>query len=302
MKTISGWCDQCIHSHQMCQQPDEEKVGNVFRRLTARVLDLRPSKSTSSNSPHLTEEFCGPYVALSHCWGNTRCIITEKNNIESHKKGIPLQHLPKTLQDAIVFTKGIGLRYLWIDSLCIIQDDMNDWKNEAAKMADVYRNAYCTIAAAGSKDDEEGIFIKRSEQDVCVLRYNAANTYIAATYAEDDVAAMLELHKSPLSNRAWTLQERLLSQRTIHFTTSRVIWECQSKLETEDLLVLGPDDFGSILTRSLFEFSTTRSKWLLSIKALRQEIMMSKSNKAGNDTMNKRGIRTFSTLFFFFIP
>lgn len=302
MKTISGWCDQCIHSHQMCQQPDEEKVGNAFRRLPARVLDLRPSKSTSSNSPHLTEEFCGPYVALSHCWGNTRCIITEKNNIESHKKGMPLQHLPKTLQDAIVFTKGIGLRYLWIDSLCIIQDDMNDWKNEAAKMADVYRNAYCTIAAAGSKDDEEGIFIKRSEQDVCVLRYNAANTYIAATYAEDDVAAMLELHKSPLSNRAWTLQERLLSQRAIHFTTSRVIWECQSKLETEDLLVLGPDDFGSILTRSLFEFSTTRSKWLLSIKAVRQEIMMSKSNKVGNDTMNKRAIRTFSTLFFFFIP
>lgn len=284
----------------MCQQPDEENLGKVLRRLPARVLDLRPPKGTSSNSPQLTEEFCGPYVALSHCWGKTRHIITEKNNIESHKKGIPLQHLPKTLQDAIVLTKGIGLRYLWIDSLCIIQDDINDWKSEAAKMADVYRNAYCTIAAAGSKDDEEGIFIKRSEQDVCVLRYNAANTYIAATYAEDDVAAILELHKSPLSNRAWTLQERLLSQRTIHFTTSRVIWECQSKLETEDLLVLGPDDFGSILTQSLFEFSTTRSKWLLSIKAVRQEIMMSKSNKVGNTTMNKRGIRTFSTLFFFF--
>lgn len=284
----------------MCQQPDEENVGKGLRRLPARVLDLRPPKGTSSNSPQLTEEFCGPYIALSHCWGKTRHIITEKNNIESHKKGIPVQHLPKTLQDAIVLTKGIGLRYLWIDSLCIIQDDINDWKNEAAKMADVYRNAYCTIAAAGSKDDEEGIFIKRSEQDVCVLRYNAANTYIAATYAEDDVAAMLELHKSPLSNRAWTLQERLLSQRTIHFTTSRVIWECQSKLETEDLLVLGPDDFGSILTQSLFEFSTTRSKWLLSIKAVRQEIMMSKSNKVGNDKINKRGIRTFSTLFFFF--
>lgn len=299
MRTISGWFDQCIHSHQMCPHPDEENMGNVLRRLPARVLDLRPLESTSSNSPRLTEEFCGPYVALSHCWGSTRHIITEKNNIESHRKGIPLQQLPKTFQDAIVFTKGIGLRYLWIDSLCIIQDDINDWKNEAAKMADVYRNAYCTMAAAGSKDDEEGIFTKRSEQDVCVLRYSAANTYIAATYAEDDVAAMLELHKSPLSNRAWTLQERLLSQRTIHFTTSRVIWECQSKLETEDLLVLGPEDFGSILTRSLFEFSTTRSKWLLSIKAVRQESMMSKSNTVGNDTMYKRGIHTFPTLFFF---
>lgn len=300
MKTISGWLDQCIHSHQRCQQPGEENLGDVLRRVPARVLDLGPSKSTSVNSPQLTEDFCGPYVALSHCWGNTRHIVTEKNNIECHKNGIPLQHLPKTLQDAIIFTKGIGLRYLWIDSLCIIQDDINDWKNEAAKMADVYRNAYCTIAAAGSKDDQEGIFIKRSEQDVCVLRYNAANTYIAATYAEDDVAAMLELHKSPLSNRAWTLQERLLSQRTIHFTTSRVIWECQSQLETEDLLVLGPDDFGTILTRSLFEFSTTRSKWLLSIKAVRQKNSTSKSTKVSNGTMNKRGIRTSRPCFFFF--
>ncbi len=298
MKTILGWLDQCIHSHQRCQRFGEENVGDVFRRLPARVLDLRPSMSTSANSPQLTEDFCGPYVALSHCWGNTRHITTEKNNIEGHKKGIPLQRLPKTLQDAIVFTKSIGLRYLWIDSLCIVQDDMNDWKNEAAKMSDVYRNAYCTIAATGSNDDQEGIFIKRSEQDVCVLRYNAANTYIAATYAGDDVAAMLELHKSPLSNRAWTLQERLLSQRTIHFTTSRVIWECQSHLETEDLLVLGSDDFGTILTQSLFEVSTTRSKWLLSIKAVRQENSTSKSSKVGNDTMNSRGICTFRPCFF----
>lgn len=297
MKTILGWLDQCIHSHQRCQQPSEGNVGDVLRRLPVRVLDLRPSKSTGANSPQLTEDFCGPYVALSHCWGNTRHIVTEMNNIECHKKGIPLQQLPKTLQDAIFFTKGIGLRYLWIDSLCIIQDDINDWKNEAAKMSDVYRNAYCTIAAAGSNDDQEGVFIKRSEQDVCVLRYNAANTYIAATYASDDVAAMVELHKSPLSKRAWTLQERLLSQRTIHFTTSRVIWECQSKLETEDLLVLGPDNFGTILTQSLFEFSTTRSKWLLSIEAVRQENGTSKSSKVGNGMMKNRGIRTFRPFF-----
>lgn len=278
-----GWFDQCIHSHQRCLQPGEPHVGDNLSRLPARVLDLRPSKSTGTNSPQLIEGFCGPYVALSHCWGNTRHLITEKNNIESHKKGIPFQDLPKTLQDALVFTKDIGLRYIWIDSLCIIQDDINDWKNEAAKMADVYRNAYCTIAATGSKGDQEGLFIQRSEQDFCLLRYNAANTYIAATYSEDDVTAMLELHKSPLSTRGWAMQERLLSQRTIHFTASRVIWECQSLVETEDLLVLGPDDFGSILTQSLFEFSTARSKWISSIKAVRQKHSTSKSSKVGND-------------------
>lgn len=281
MEIILGWLDQCIHSHQRCQQPGEAHVEDDLWRLPARVLDLRPLGGTGTNYLQLTEGFCGPYVALSHCWGNTRHLVTEKNNIESHKKGIPFQDLPKTSQDAVVFTKDIGLRYLWIDSLCIIQDDINDWKNEAAKMADVYRNAYCTIAATGSKGDQEGLFIQRSEQDFCLLRYNAANTYIAATYSEDDVAAMLELHKSPLSTRAWTMQERLLSPRTIHFTASRVIWECQSLIETEDLLVLGPDDFDSILTQSLFEFSTTRSKWISSIKTVRQEHGTSESSNVG---------------------
>ncbi len=282
MKTISGWLNECIHFHPKCQEPGKAHVGKALRKIPTRVLDVGPSKGFCFDSLQITEDFDGPYVALSHCWGDARHIVTEKNNIESHKKGIPLQHLPKTFQDAVIFTRDIELRYLWIDSLCIIQDDIKDWKNEAAKMADVYRNSYCTIAATGSQGDREGLFVQRSKQDVCPLRYNAANTYISATFMEDDVAAMIELHKSPLSTRAWTLQERLLSRRTINFAQSRVIWECGSRFETEDLLVLGPNDFGSILTQSLFEFSTTRSKWMSYIEALSQEYTMSQSSKVSD--------------------
>lgn len=278
MKIITAWLDECIHFHQNCQEPSEAHPGKFLRKLPARVLDVGPSKG-SCDELQLTEDFRGPYVALSHCWGTTRHLVTEKNTIESHKKGIPLQKLPKTFQDAVIFTKDIGLRYLWIDSLCILQDDIKDWKNEAAKMGDVYQNAYCTIAATGSKGDQEGIFIQRSKQDAHSLWYDAANIHIAVTYIEDDVAAMKELHTSPLSTRAWTLQERLLSRRTIHFTESRVIWECCSRFVTEDLLVLGPEDFGSILTQSLFEFSTTRSKWISFMEAVSQERSVAQSSQ-----------------------
>lgn len=279
IKQIHLWLDDCIHLHSKCQEPDKVQHDGGLSRFPARLLDVRPFEDSYNNSIQLKENICGPYIALSHCWGNTRHIVTEKVNIESHKRGIPLDNLPKTFQDAVELTKSIGLRYVWIDSLCIIQDDIHDWEKEAAKMAHVYRNAYCTVAATGSKSDQEGIFLQRPRQDVFKLAYNAANTYIAATYNEDDVAAMLELHKSPLSTRAWTMQERLLSRRIIHFTDTRVIWECCTRSETEDGLVLGPDDFGSILTQSLFEFSTTRSKWITLLEAVGQECRASSLTK-----------------------
>ena len=296
MKTIVGWLDECIQCHQKCQQPGKAHFGEASTTLPARVIDVGPSKGACENFVKITENFRGPYVALSHCWGTARHLVTERNSIESHKKGISFQDLPKTFQDAVILTKDIGLRYVWIDSLCIIQDDIKDWNNEAAKMADVYQNAYCTIAATGSQGDQEGIFIQRSKQDVCSLRYSGANTYIAATYIEDDVAAMKELHISPLSPRAWTMQERLVSRRALHFTKSRVIWECCSRFETEDLLILGPEDFGSILTESLFEFSTTRSKWSSFIESVRQE--HSQSIKVSQGSSINTGIRHLDGRYF----
>lgn len=85
MKIILGWLDQCIHSYQRCQQCNEENLDDVLRKLPVRVLDLKPLKSTSANFPQLTEDFYGPYIALSHCCGNTCYIVTKMNNIKYHK-------------------------------------------------------------------------------------------------------------------------------------------------------------------------------------------------------------------------
>lgn len=103
----------------------------------------------------------GCYVALSHCWGNpeNHPLKTTKGNYTERLAGIPLEELPKTFRDAVKITKHIGVKYLWIDSLCIIQDDIEDWKQEAAKMGAVYEYARLTIAAADARDSTEGCFV-----------------------------------------------------------------------------------------------------------------------------------------------
>ena len=237
--------------------------------LPTRVLDVGATNDPSQLRLLTTQGLSGQYIALSHCWGLNRHIVTNLNNLELHERRIPYESLPKTFQDAVVITRSVGIRYIWIDSLCIVQDDIQDWENEAAKMADVYRNAYCTIAATGSRGDQEGIFDDRTEQDICTLRYDAENTDLLITYIDEGIFALQQLlHHSPLSQRAWCLQEKLLSPRTMHFTQSRAIWECRTRFETEDLLVLGPDNFGSVLTASVFNFSTNRSKWLECLEAV----------------------------------
>ena len=263
-RIVSTWLDDCNQLHKDCQNSI-----STSRTLPTRVLDVGATNDSCQVRLLKTHGLSGQYIALSHCWGVNRHIVTNLDNLELHERRIPYESLPQTFQDAVIIARSVGIRYVWIDSLCIVQDDIQDWKNEAAKMADVYRNAYCTIAATGSRGDQEGIFVDRADQDICTLRYNANNMDLLITYIEEDIFALQQLlQHSPLSQRAWCLQERLLSPRIIHFTQSRAIWECRTRFETEDLLVLGPDNFGGVLTTSLFSFSTNRSKWLECLEAI----------------------------------
>lgn len=98
------------------------------------------------------------YVALSHCWGLSHRLTTTKENYHSHRDGIPLSQLPTTFRQAVLVTRRLDVQYLWIDSLCIIQDDFLDWEHEASKMGNVYAHAFLTISALSSTDDSSGCF------------------------------------------------------------------------------------------------------------------------------------------------
>jgi len=95
---------------------------------------------------------------------------TERNSLHDRKEGIPWKDIPKTFQDAMVVTRSLGLRFLWIDSLCIIQDDLDDWALESSKMCHIYANATLTLAASAAEDGAGGLLSDREHVSVPVFR------------------------------------------------------------------------------------------------------------------------------------
>ncbi|KAM0083587.1 hypothetical protein ACKRZS_004172 [Fusarium odoratissimum] len=103
----------------------------------------------------------GRYIALSHCWGDAMPLKTTKASFAEFCHSIHFAQFPKTFQEAIIVCRKLNIEYLWIDSLCIIQDDEHDWAVESPKMCDVYQNAYLAIAAAAAHNSSEGLFHQR---------------------------------------------------------------------------------------------------------------------------------------------
>lgn len=131
---------------------------------------------------------CGRWIALSHCWGDAwnRPLQTTQANIWSHLEGIDLKRMPKTFQDAVVVAKAMGIRYLWIDSLCIVQDDLKDWKQESRVVGTIYQNATITIAATHSRNSSEGCFYGDAGRAYVPLPGQSYGTTQKLTAGSDD--------------------------------------------------------------------------------------------------------------------
>jgi hypothetical protein len=175
------------------------------------------------------------YVALSHCWGGASIIQTTMSLLEEFQQHIKYEHLSKTIQDAVHVTRELGIRYLWVDSLCIVQDDDKDWYREAKTMASVYEGAYCTIAATAAKDGTKGLFLPRPPQNLVEVPCDPTDPTSGGMYlGVKDETSVTGLFFGPLNSRAWVRQEHLFSRRTIHFASEQVYWECDKHLLAED--------------------------------------------------------------------
>ena len=140
-------------SHRGCPLP----TGAL---LPKRIIDL--GSDNESLSLYETSQDIGLYAALSYCWGKSSTFLkTTQSSLKIFKNHIPWEKLPRTLQDAIVITRKIGLKFIWIDCLCIIQDSRSDWEIEATKMGQYYCNAFTIIGASSSSDSQSGIFLNR---------------------------------------------------------------------------------------------------------------------------------------------
>ena len=163
------------------------------------------------------------------------------HNYYAFLKGIELSDLPKTFQDAVMVTRSMGVCFLWIDSLCIIQDSAMDWVNESSKMRQVYKNSYLNIAAAASHDATGGLFYPRFPLSItsCFVQYGRGPDmkYAGSTYkAERTSGAELVLF-----TRGWAFQELLLAPRTLIFGKKELHWKCY-ELEGSETYPEGPLD------------------------------------------------------------
>lgn len=201
LKQIDSWLDNCLSEHPQCSHVAKQQM-----KLPTRVLDLdalpRREAMISNKSWHalfcnaeckLVENYAqeqGQYIALSYCWGTTLAYKTTKDNRESHIRGFDFGRLPKSLQDAIFLTRYLGLRYIWIDCLCIVQDDKEDWQREAAFMADVYSNSYLTIAAERASDSGEGFLGPRKIRSMDLISFEDNEGTFKLYFYAYDVSAM----------------------------------------------------------------------------------------------------------------
>ena len=207
--------------------------------MPKRLLDLYPRRSTHSCVLIETKGMGPvPYAALSYCWGNRPEQITKRANIAEyrHPHGIDLSLSPKTYQDAAHVARLLGIRYLWLDALCITQDDTEDWQEEATKMGDIYQNARVTIAATGSISTRDGFIAERRTVGHIPILYDGpgAESETSHFYIHPRFARKLEtIENTTWNRRGWTMQERFLSRNVIHFTSGPIVLECRCGTWTE---------------------------------------------------------------------
>jgi hypothetical protein len=246
---ISSWLEDCVENHSECKT----KGADQLLPLPARVIDV--GNDTTDPFLYVTNNRLGRYAALSHCWGKIPFLTTKKDTLDERQAGIFMSSLPKNFTNAIETTRALGIQYIWIDSLCIIQDDSEDWEIESSKMASVYQYAQVVLFASNSADSGGGLWnpawntrsnprqtMRNLKNDQVVeLPYENNNgvlsTIIARSMIEhEDIVPgpYLEYESpSPLFTRAWGFQEQYLASRGVFFTGKELLWRCLSTQKCE---------------------------------------------------------------------
>jgi hypothetical protein len=202
-----------------------------------------------------------PYMTLSHRWGDPNKILQLLgSNRARFMTGIRIDELTPTFRDAMRLAHRLGQRYIWVDSLCIIQDSAQDWEQEAVQMSNVYGNSLCNIAAVSSSYDlSRGLFAMREVNPRLFYPFSVERR-IPQTDRTDFTTYWnqymweLEIEKTPLSTRGWILQERVLAPRTIYFTQNQIYWECLHHIRCE----ADPDGSLELLDRAKLSVSDRR--------------------------------------------
>jgi hypothetical protein len=223
-------------------QNHSECALNLCVKLPSRVIDVGPPDgSVEPRLLVLNKETFGVYIALSHSWGSAQSLTMTTQTIDQYQRHIKFSELPQSFKDAVRVTRALGYRYLWIDSLCIIQDNRADWEREGSVMSRIYKSAVLTISATSAQNSLEG-FLGHKNVDFesrCAVNFN--DDSYEKMYLTWPCAALDEWSRKDVTGtRGWTLQELILAPRVIHYTKTRfgaargMLWECHRESIQED--------------------------------------------------------------------
>lgn len=232
---VRGWISDCFARHSQCTPISELHQ----RKLPKRLIEICEGDRIRIQTLERASNHEIEYLALSHCWGSGPKLKLTAETESLLRDGVEISTLCKTFQDAILVTKkfwdAFGIRYLWIDSLCILQDSVEDWRSESAIMGDIYQHAFSTLAATAAEDGSRGLFSDRDPKRVLpclisVVPMNQPKKLLRCMDADDWVK---NVSLAPLNSRSWVLQERLLSPRVLHFAADQLYWECSGQEANE---------------------------------------------------------------------
>ncbi|KAF2094342.1 HET-domain-containing protein [Rhizodiscina lignyota] len=261
-----GWLEECVKTHK-CREE------NAFVPSHLILID------STANPPNLRlvtrEETSGiflEYAALSYCWGKTQDFTLTSSSLESFLSSIPYDKLPQTIKDAILVTSEMGLRYLWVDAFCVIQDSNEEKAKEIGQMAEIYDHAHVTIAASKAKSVNEG-FLWWPRIEMIRLGYECSSGEIGSVLFSPELNGDTRFSPEPLDTRGWALQEELLSPRRLEFGTYQSRWTCRETVKEDETVVDGwlkrkvtsPYMYGRVLSPQpvswwdIVEIYTTRS-------------------------------------------
>ncbi|CAG5177728.1 uncharacterized protein ALTATR162_LOCUS8352 [Alternaria atra] len=210
------WLSTCLNGHQQCDKRFDTAG-------PSRLIDLRGDVIKLALAPE--ESTQGSYVALSHCWGGSQSLQTTLASLASFQERISPNDLPQTFLDAIYVTRALGFSHIWIDSLCIIQDDASDWEQQSSIMASIYSNADLVLAGVAAGSADEG-FLRKPRQS-CEGIVNLSVRGGESSFVYRVVPDSHDFIEEPLYKRGWTLQERLCARRFLAYGNWEMSWECK---------------------------------------------------------------------------
>ena len=227
--------DQARSWLTQCEQEHGQACATRHSPLPTRVIDTSDDSKLRLLENHKVST--GRYVALSYCWGEGQEFQTTKGSLADRLEGFALTNLPKTLQDAVTISRALGIDYLWVDSICIIQDDPLDRANEIKGMANIYKNATVTITARKADSASKGFLQDGADPETGLWKnlvplafpipnpaaksireaFEMPRKVFGTVWLCDEDPDMSATFRSPVDRRGWCLQERLLSSRVLSY-------------------------------------------------------------------------------------